>query len=135
VKDRTFSAYSIISVKHTTGLLNDVLLIAKQKQAVKVSTNTVGTYKILSRLNRGNSIYYELSHGLPFCAWEQFVKALDVLLRQNFSNLLSNVAIYPQGTIQFDLICEPGKVVFAFKMKVFGIPIADQTKLSVTFLI
>lgn len=121
------------SVKHTTGLLNDVLLIGKAETGnLEFQPTPLELIKFCRDLIE--EIQFNTnSHVITFCTQEQFINAcLDKkLLRQIFSNLLSNAIKYSTqgGTIQFDLICEPGKAVFRIQDEGIGIPIADQTKL------
>ncbi len=125
------------SVKHTTGLLNDVLLIGTA-EAGKLEFQPTPLELIKFCRDLIEEIQFNTnSHRITFCTQEQFINTcLDKkLLKQIFSNLLSNAIKYsPQGgTIQFNLIFEPEKVVFHIQDKGIGIPIVDQTKLFDSF--
>lgn len=125
------------SVKHTTGLLNDILLIGKAEagklefqptplELIKFCRDLVAEIQSTTKF-----------HIITFCTQEQFINAcLDrKLLRQIFSNLLSNAIKYsPQtDTITFNLFCEPGKAIFRIQDEGIGIPVVDQTKLFDSF--
>ncbi|WP_009630921.1 ATP-binding protein [Synechocystis sp. PCC 7509] len=125
------------SVKHTTDLLNDVLLIGKA-EAGKLEFQPIP----LELVKFCHDLVEEIqlttsSHKITFCTQEQFVNAcLDKkLLRQILSNLLSNAIKYsPQGGIvHFDLIGKQDLAIFRIQDEGIGIPVGDQTKLFDAF--
>lgn len=125
------------SVKHTTSLLNDILLIGKaEADKLEFQPAPIELIKFCFNLVKEIQITAK-SHVIAFCTQEQFLNAcLDQkLLRQIFSNLLSNAIKYsPQGgTITFNLSCETGKAIFRIKDEGIGIPVVDQTKLFDSF--
>lgn len=125
------------TVKHMTGLLNDVLLIG-QAEAGKLDFQPENLNIV--QLCRELIDEIQLSaknHMIIFCSQLESINAdLDKkLLRHILINLLSNAIKYsPQGgTVHFDLIAHKGEVIFQVRDRGIGIPEAEQSKLFDSF--
>ncbi len=125
------------SIKHMTGLLNDVLLIEKA-EADKLEFQP--TPLALAQFCRDLVEEMQLTasdHTIAFCSQGQYPNTYmdEKLLRHILSNLLSNAIKYSSkaSIVHFDLICEQDKAVFQIKDQGIGIPVADQDKLFNSF--
>jgi len=133
------------TVKHMTGLLNDVLLLGKA-EAGKLECNPalLDVVQFCCDLIEESQITTE-SHTINFVSQTNCIhvnqdncnKAYldDKLLRHILSNLLSNAIKYsPQGGIvNFELIWQQGEVIFRIQDQGIGIPVADQAQLFNSF--
>lgn len=126
-----------LTVKHMTGLLNDVLLIGKA-EAGKLEFQP----KQLDLIQFCHDLVEEIqltanNHIIAFCTQEQSTNAYldEKLLRHILCNLLSNAIKYsPQGsTVHFDLACKQGEAIFQVRDEGIGIPVADQAQLFNSF--
>ena len=126
-----------LTVKHMTGLLNDVLLIGKA-EAGKLEFQP----QQLNLVQFCRDLVEEIQltanqHIIAFCTQEQSTNAYldEKLLRHILCNLLSNAIKYsPQGgTVHFDLVCKQGKAIFQVRDEGIGIPEADQAQLFNSF--
>ncbi len=105
-----------LTVKHMTGLLNDLLLIGKA-EAGKLEFQP----KHLNLVQFCRDLIEEIQltankHIIVFCTQEQSTNAYldEKLLWHILCNLLSNAIKYsPQGgTVHFDLVCKQGEAIF-----------------------
>lgn len=127
-----------VSVKHMTQLLNNVLLIGKA-EAGKLQCRPVAMD--LTKFCRDLVEELQLSsgdnHTIAFCHQGECTTAYldEKLLLYIFSNLLSNAIKYsPEGgTVNFDLIFQPEKVIFQVQDQGIGIPAAEQEQLFNSF--
>lgn len=133
------------TVKHMTGLLNDVLLLGKA-EAGKLECNPapLDVVQFCCDLIEESQITTE-SHTINFVSQTNCIhvnqdncnKAYldDKLLRHILSNLLSNAIKYsPQGgSVDFELIWQQGEVIFRIQDQGIGIPVADQAQLFNSF--
>lgn len=126
-----------LTVKHMTGLLNDVLLIGKA-EAGKLEFQP----KHLNLVQFCRDLIEEIQltankHIIAFCTQEQSTNAYldEKLLWHILCNLLSNAIKYsPQGgTVHFDLVCKQGEAIFQVRDEGIGIPEADQAQLFNSF--
>jgi PAS domain S-box-containing protein len=126
------------SVKYMTGLLDDVLVVAK---AEANRLEFVPAPLDLLKFCRGLVEAFELTdngnHTLRFNAEADCaqVNMDEQLLRHILSNLLSNALKYspPGSGVQFDLACRAGQAVFRIQDHGRGIPLEDQARLFETF--
>ncbi|CAG0932307.1 Sensor histidine kinase WalK [Thermoflexales bacterium] len=126
------------SVKYMTGLLDDVLVVAKaEANRLEFVPGPLDLLKFCRDLLEEFELMDQANHTLIFkgeaeCA---LVSMDEQLLRHIFSNLLSNALKYsPQGsTIRFDLTCQAGQAVFQIQDHGLGIPPEDQARLFETF--
>ncbi|HCF26618.1 MAG TPA: histidine kinase [Cyanobacteria bacterium UBA11049] len=126
-----------LTVKHMTGLLNDVLLIGKA-EAGKLEFQP----KHLELVQFCRDLVAEIqltanNHIIAFCTQAQFTNTYldEKLLRHILCNLLSNAIKYSPsgGTVHFDLVCQQGKAIFRIRDEGIGIPAADQAQLFNSF--
>ena len=126
------------SVKHMTGLLNDVLLIGKAE---------AGKLEFSPTLIDISQFCRELVEGMQLSAGDRSIifrnrttgttsyMMDEKLLRHILNNLLSNAIKYsPEGsTINLDLVCEQGEAIFRIQDRGIGIPEADRAQLFNSF--
>ncbi|MEH2437583.1 MAG: ATP-binding protein [Nostoc sp.] len=133
------------TVKHMTGLLNDVLLISKAEAGkLECHPAPLDVVQFCRNLIEEMQIATE-SHTITFVNQMHWInvhqddcnKACldDKLLRHILSNLLSNAIKYsPQGgSVEFELIWQQGEVIFRIQDQGIGIPVADQAQLFNSF--
>ncbi len=127
------------SVKHMTGLLDDVLLIGKA-EAGKLEFQP----KLIDIIQFCRDLVEEVqvtttSHTISLCIQEQLSKMEgmidDKLLRHIIINLLTNAVKYsPEGReVIFDLKCDRTSAIFAIQDEGIGISVEDQQKLFESF--
>lgn len=127
-----------VSVKHMTQLLNNVLLIGKA-EAGKLQCRPVAMD--LTKFCRDLVEELQLSsgdnHTIAFCHQGEYTTAYldEKLLLYIFTNLLSNAIKYsPEGgTVNFNLIFQPEKVIFQVQDQGIGIPAAEHQQLFNSF--
>ncbi|PSB09187.1 histidine kinase [Pleurocapsa sp. CCALA 161] len=136
------------SVKHMTGLLNDVLLLGKAEvgklqlnptkfnlfqycqQLVEEIDLTTTTHQIVFQANNECESQSEPAEN------EGYLVCLDEkILRHILSNLLSNAVKYsPQGDrVDFNLVCQSEQAVFQVRDYGIGIPLEDRAQLFDSF--
>ncbi|HCF30275.1 MAG TPA: hypothetical protein DEV81_24445 [Cyanobacteria bacterium UBA11049] len=125
------------SVKHMTGLLNDVLLIGKAEEGkLECKPTPIDILHFCRDLVEDIELTTS-SHTIAFHPQCQTTTACidEKLLRHILSNLLSNAIKYSPagGTVNFDLICKQEEVVFRVQDRGIGIPVADQAQLFNSF--
>ncbi len=127
------------SVKHMTGLLDDVLLIGKA-EAGKLEFQP----KLLDIVQLCRDLVEEVqvttqSHVINFCTQEQLDKIDGLidekLLRHIITNLLTNAVKYsPQGKeVSFNLSCDRTSAIFSIQDGGIGISPEDQQQLFESF--
>lgn len=125
------------SVKHMTGLLNDVLLIGKAEEGkLECKPTLIDLLQFCRDLVEDMELTTS-SHTIAFRPQCQITTACidEKLLRHILSNLLSNAIKYSPagGTVYFDVICQQEEVVFCVQDQGIGIPLADQAQLFDSF--
>lgn len=125
------------SVKHMTGLLNDVLLIGKAEEG-KLECKPTAIDLLQFSCNLVEDIELTTSsHTIAFRPQCQTTTAYldEKLLRHILSNLLSNAIKYSPtgGTVNFDLVSEQEEVIFRVQDWGIGIPLADRDQLFDSF--
>lgn len=127
-----------VSVKHMTQLLNDVLLIGKAEAGkLQCRPEAMDLPKFCRDLVDELQLSSGDNHTIAFCQQGECTTAYldDKLLLYIFTNLLSNAIKYsPEGgTVNFDLIFQPEKVIFQVQDQGIGIPVAEQDQLFNSF--
>jgi PAS domain S-box-containing protein len=126
------------SVKYMTGLLNDVLVVAKaEANRLEFAPVPLDLLKFCRDLVEEIQLTDKAKHTLIFsgtvdCAQ---VNMDEHLLRHILNNLLTNALKYspPESGVQFDLTCQAGRAVFRIEDHGLGIPLEDQARLFETF--
>jgi PAS domain S-box-containing protein len=126
------------AVKYMTGLLNDILVVAKAEASrLEFSPAPLDLLKFCRDLVEEIQLADKAQHTLIFDGKVNCAQASmdEQLLRHIFSNLLSNALKYspPGGVVQFDLTCQAGQAVFRIQDHGLGIPLEDQARLFETF--
>jgi signal transduction histidine kinase len=126
------------SVKHMTQLLNNVLLIGKAEAGkLEFRPAPIDLAQFCRDLVEELQLSSGNNHTIAFCSQGECTNACldEKLLRYILSNLLSNAIKYSPagGTVNFDLICQQGEVLFRVQDRGIGIPQADQAKLFDSF--
>jgi signal transduction histidine kinase len=126
-----------VSIKHMTGLLNDVLLIGKVEASKLDFMPTPLDLVQFCRDLVEDMQFTTATHTIVFSTQAQFPNACmdEKLLQHILSNLLSNAIKYsPQcGTVHFNLVCEQDKAVFRIQDEGIGIPVTEQNQLFDSF--
>lgn len=127
----------ITSVKHMTGLLDDVLLIGKA-DAGRLAFNP----SPLDLVEFCRALVEEMqitttAHQILFRTQGDCANACmdKKLLRQILANLLSNAIKYSPngGNVDFELACQEGAAIFRIKDQGIGIPAGDRHQLFHSF--
>ena len=126
------------SVKYMTGLLNDILVVAKAEAnrlefvpvPLDVEKFCRGMVEEIELTDKGKHPLRFVSEGACRAA-----RLDEQLLRHILSNLLTNALKYspPKSAIEFDLTCEDRQVVLRIQDHGMGIPQEDQARLFETF--
>ncbi|HEY9693870.1 MAG TPA: ATP-binding protein [Oculatellaceae cyanobacterium] len=126
------------AVEHMSGLLNDVLVIAKAEAGkLEFSPLEMDLVEFCSELTEEIQLNDSNRHKINFiiCSNCFGVSASSVLadmdenlLRQIFSNLLANAIKYSpsDSAVQFKLTCENDYAIFQIQDSGIGIPLKDQ---------
>ena len=127
----------VLTVKHMTQLLNDVLLIGKAEAGkLQCSRQTFDVVQFCRDLVEEMQMITEC-HTITFnpqCD-ESKVNLDEKLLRHVLSNLLSNAIKYSPkgGNVYLDLVCEQKVACFRIKDEGIGIPETDKVQLFESF--
>lgn len=126
------------SVKYTTQLLDDALVLSKVEAGkLEFDPKRLNLQQFCSNLVEEHQLTAGSKYGIHFTArGECFDAYLDErLVGYIFDNLLSNALKYsPQGGIvNFELTCENGNAIARIQDRGIGIPPEDQTKLFEPF--
>jgi PAS domain S-box-containing protein len=122
------------SVKHMTGLLEDVLLIsAGEAGKLKVEPAPIDIVEFCQTMTEEVKLGKNFKHTLNFTheTEAQQVNLDEKLLRHILSNLLSNAVKYSpeHKPIEFNLTVDSKMIVFAIADQGIGIPLEDQLHL------
>ncbi len=122
------------SVKHMTGLLEDVLLIsAGEAGKLKLEPMPIDIVGFCQTMTEEIKLGKDFKHTLNFTykAEPQQVNLDEKLLRHILSNLLSNAVKYSpeHKPIEFSLRVDSKTIVFAIADQGIGIPLEDQLHL------
>ncbi|WP_052055578.1 PAS domain S-box protein [Myxosarcina sp. GI1] len=143
------------SVKHMTGLLNDVLLLGKADAGkLALSPTEFDLYRFcreyveeMQLITKTHQIIFN-RHGCFEESHDRSTNPDDItgnrgytvcmdekLLRHILNNLLSNAIKYSPNSdkVYFDVTCEPKQVVFQVRDLGIGIPVEDQKHLFDSF--
>ncbi|WP_317105380.1 sensor histidine kinase [Chroococcidiopsis sp. SAG 2025] len=125
------------SVKHMTGLLNDVLLIGKaEARKIEFNPHSIDVVSFCQELIEEIEITAK-NHKVLFHCKRQYIHACmdEKLLRHIFTNLLSNAIKYSPkgGTVNFKLIFQLEHLIFQVQDQGIGIPQTELSQLFETF--
>ncbi len=125
------------SVKHMTGLLNDVLLIGKAEAGkLELKPTQLDLVQFCRELVEEMQLGAE-THKIVFLTQGECTNACmdEKLLRHIFGNLLSNAIKYSPkgGIVNFALIGKQKEAIFHVQDRGIGIPAADQAQLFNSF--
>lgn len=125
------------SVKHMTGLLNDVLLIGKAEAGkIEFNPNSIDVVNFCQELIEEIEITAK-KHKIQFHCKRQYIHACmdEKLLRHIFSNLLSNAVKYSPkgGIVSFQVVFQLQNLIFQVQDQGIGIPQAELSQLFDTF--
>jgi PAS domain S-box-containing protein len=126
------------AVKYMTGLLNDILVVAKaEANRLEFVPEPLDVVKFCRDMMEEFELADRGQHPLTFASVGPCGGArLDQqLLRHILSNLLTNALKYspPGNPIEFNLTCGAGQVVLRIQDHGMGIPQEDQARLFETF--
>lgn len=126
------------SVKQLTELLDDVLTIGRSEaKKLDFKPALINLEKFTRDLLEEIKLSTGSQHAIVFVPQGKCTSTYldEKLLRHILINLLSNAIKYsPQGsTVNFDLVCQDGEVIFQIQDEGIGIPPEDQERLFESF--
>lgn len=126
------------SVKHMTGLLNDVLLLGKAEAGkLQLRPSKINLSEFCQELieeiqltTKTHQIIFQVQHG-----YEDTVCMDEKLLRHILNNLLSNAIKYSPDSdrVIFEMICQSERAIFKVQDFGIGIPAEEQDRLFNSF--
>jgi predicted ATPase/signal transduction histidine kinase/tRNA A-37 threonylcarbamoyl transferase component Bud32 len=137
-KKQDYLARITSTVRHMTGLLDDVLLLSKaQAQKLEFNSSAIDLEKFCRSLVEEIQLGVKTQQTIAFSSPGNSTKVHmdEKLLRHILGNLLSNAVKYSpaDSTVRFSLTYEADKAIFQIQDSGIGIPLEDQQQLFEPF--